>query len=332
MSAQRPHPAVPSKKNLPFQASPFRRAAYDFVARVRFQTAGRHALRQGVHRALKGVSGGVGYAAFVEPRFIETTMLEIDVPNLAPCLDGYRIVHLTDIHHNVIAGRGFLARIVEKANALDGDLIAITGDFVTHNPARLPGCLDSLSLLSAPDGLLATRGNHDYGTGLDHMRMLCEDAGIRLLENEHVVIRPARCHLPGHGTHCPPDPDARLTIGGVGDMWEGTVRPHETFHGAPDFRQAPRLLLSHNPQTAEILPEHLGVALQLSGHTHGGQIRVFNKAIRLLSDGTDKYVSGLVRGPHTLVYISRGVGTSALHFRWNCRPEIALIVLRSPRM
>jgi predicted MPP superfamily phosphohydrolase len=312
-------------------ASPFRRqrlhqAAYHVVSRVRIQVAGRHAIRRQAGRALKGLGAGVGYAAIVEPKWVEATHLEVDIAGLPPALEGYRIVHLTDIHYNMVSGRRFLQRIIDRSNSLDPDIYALTGDFVTHNPDKMEHCLELLSHLKAPDGVLATRGNHDYGVSLEGMRSICGRAGIRLLENQHVVITPHRHRTlaPGrsHGDLRP-----ELVFAGVGDLWEGMADPGMALEGAP--RDAPRVLLSHNPQVAEIVSAGQQVALQLSGHTHGGQIRPFNRSLRVFTDGSSKYVSGLVRAPHTAVYVSRGVGTSAFYMRWNCRPEIALITLRS---
>ena len=307
----------------------WRSAAHRIASRVRAHVAGKPHLRRHAGRALKSLGAGVGYATLVEPRWIETTHIEIDVQGLPEELDGYRIVQLTDVHFNLLSGRRFLERVVEKSNALDADLFALTGDFVTHDPGKLSDCLQILGELRAADGLLATRGNHDYQLPVERMRDLCERNGILLLENEHTVIAPSR-HRSVNGSGFPSERRGRtpLIVGGVGDMWEGIADVSKAFTNAP---RGPRILLSHNPQVAEVIPKSMEVVLQLSGHTHGGQIRPFNRPLRILSDGTKKYISGLVEGPHVPVYISRGVGTSAFHLRWNCRPEIVLATLHVPR-
>lgn len=302
----------------------FHRATADILSRARIHVAGRPHLRRHATRALKGLGGGLGYAAFVEPRWIERTHVEMHVPGLPSALEGYRIVHLTDIHHNFVSGRRFLERLIDMSNALDPDLYLITGDFITHNPGRLDFVMKVLSHLHAADGCLATRGNHDYVVPLAEMRRACEHAGIRLLENEHVVVDARRHRLVRSARQAPAD--ASFIVAGVGDLWEGTCNVSQALQGAPTH--LPRLLMAHNPWTAEVVHASHRVALQLSGHTHGGQVRPFNKPLRLLADSGLKYSAGLVQGPHCPVYISRGVGTSALRFRWNCRPEIALITLR----
>lgn len=140
-----------------------------------------------------------------------------------------------------------------------------------------------------------------------------------------MVLRPARCRVANgdfrsHGEACQP-----IVLAGVGDLWEGHCSPGLALRGAN--AGLPTILLSHNPQAAELLVEGQRVDLMLSGHTHGGQIRLLGRSFKAFSDGSPKYISGLIETPRTRVYVSRGVGTSALRLRWNCRPEIALIRL-----
>jgi len=295
------------------------------MASATTRVAGRPGLRRNAGRALKSLGGGLVYAAVLEPLWVSISLVEISVAGMPQELDGYRIVHLTDVHHNVISGSAYLRHVTTLANSLDPDLVALTGDFVTHNPQRMPQCMRILAGLKAPDGLFATRGNHDHDLPLDVMKRLCRRSGIRLLENEHVTLTPARHraeHVGIDGTHSTP-----VIIAGVGDLWKGHPNPTAALVNAPD--KGVRVLLSHNPQVAEVVAPWHRIAVQLSGHTHGGQVRPFHRPLRLLVDGSSKYASGLVQAPHTLVYVSRGVGTSAFRMRWNCRPEIALIVLRS---
>ncbi len=275
---------------------------------------------------MKALGGGIGYGVLVEPRLIETTSILVPVRDLPPELDGYRIALLSDIHYSFRGGRDFLRSIVRKTNALDPDMVALPGDFIARKPRHLPRCFSILSDLRAPDGCWVTRGNHDYRVPEREMRALSREVGFHFLENEHRVLRPARQRLRGGfngngATH----PKASLVLAGVGDLWEGECAPGKALHGAPDGR--PVVMLSHNPQAAELLLERHRVDLMLSGHTHGGQVRPLGRRLKVFSDGSAKYVSGLVETSRALVYISRGVGTSAFHFRWNCRPEIALIQL-----
>lgn len=311
-------------------SDPFRREAHAFAARLRFRLGGNYRVRRRVYAALKTLSVGIPYAALVEPALLQTTQVEITIPDLPPAMDGYRIVHLTDLHYNISAGKSFVRRVVQRSNALDPDLIALTGDFITHKTANMHRCLSLLSDLRAPDGCWVVRGNHDYPVSLREMRALCRDYGFRLLENERVTIRPSRLRAHTHGAGLPEELP-RFTLAGVGDMWEGECLPGRALERVDQER--PVILLSHHGQVAELLPPGTRADLILSGHTHGGQIRAMGRALPILCSGSNKYVSGLVRTGRHLVYISRGVGTSALRLRWNCRPEIALIHLhRSNRL
>lgn len=317
-------PPARSGNGRPRRKGRLHRASVRLLSRVWVHVAGRPQLRRTGGRVIKSLGAGIGYATFVEPRWIMRTLVELAVENLPEPLDGYRIAHLTDLHYNVVSGRRFLDRAVEMTNGLDPDMVALTGDFVTHDPARLWGCMESLASLSAPDGLFAVRGNHDYGVMEETFADACRSAGIRHLENNHVLLEPVR-HRGVFISEGAPH-RTQLVVAGVGDLWMGTADAGRAVAGAPT--DAPRILLSHNPLVAEIVTEGHDIALMLSGHTHGGQIRPFGKPVGFFTGGSTKYASGLVVAPHTTVYVSRGVGTSALYARWNCRPEIALITLR----
>lgn len=303
----------------------WRRYAYETASRARVRIAGSETARRGVTHALKALGGGVGYGVLVEPRWIQTTQIDVPIVDLPAELDGYRIAHLTDIHYNMILGEKFLSRVVEKANALDADVMALTGDFITHNARRLEPCMEILSGLAAPDGLLAVRGNHDAVVPWWRADEVMGRAGIELLENRHRRIRPTR-HRAARLPEERPATTSGITIAGVGDIWTGMCAPGLAMHGA--LRDDPMVLLSHNPQVTKIIPTDARVDLILSGHTHGGQIRPMGRSISMFSGGEREHVCGLGLCRDTAVYVSRGVGSSAFHFRWNCRPEIALLVLR----
>lgn len=305
-----------------------RRNAELLASRIRFQLGGNARLRRHAYIAMKALSGGIGYAAFVEPSLIQTTQIAITIEDLPPALDGYRIAHVSDIHYNIAAGRKFLSRVVERTNALDPDMVALTGDFITHNPRNLHACMGVLGGLRAPDGCWVVRGNHDYRVSMEEMREACGRVGFEILENEHRVVMPSRHRwFEKQHLHAGNGYAEGITVAGVGDLWEGECRPALALDGADPAR--PAILLAHHGQAAEILPPGRRVDLVLSGHTHGGQVRPMGRSFRMLNSGSDKYVSGLVNVNGTIVYISRGVGTSALRFRWNCLPEVALIILHS---
>jgi len=301
----------------------FRRHAIGAAMRARVKVAGMPDVRRNLSRMMKGMGAGIGYGVFIEPRWIERTQIEIAVPNLPAEFEGYRIVHLTDIHFNFVSGEMFLNRVIESTNHLDPDMIALTGDFITHDARRMGPCLSQLAGLRAPDGLWAVRGNHDAKVHLTHTERMMETAGIRLLENRFESIQPRRerTRKARKGDAAP-----KMTVAGVGDLWTGPCLPGAALEGSNPENTT--IMLSHNPAAVRLLPQGRRVDLMLSGHTHGGQVRPFHYDLPLLSGGERTLVSGLKEYEGTSVYVSRGVGTSALHFRWNCRPEIALLILR----
>lgn len=303
-----------------------RRRAREAANRARLRVAGRPGVRRALSGAMKGAGAGIAYGVFVEPRWLERTQVHVPIRGLPRVMEDYRVLHLSDIHHNLLSGERFLQGVIETANALDVDLVALTGDFITHDPGRMAPCLRHLGAIRAADGIVAVRGNHDARVPLREMERLMDRSGIRLLENRHEVLRPARHRSAAAGTgHAAP---AGVTLAGVGDTWTAPCLPGEALRGAdPDL---PAILLSHNPAAVRLLPDGARVDLVLSGHTHGGQVRPFHREVPLLAGGESRHVCGLSRHGETSVYVSRGVGTSAMHFRWNCRPEIALIVLRTP--
>ncbi|MEO8376943.1 MAG: metallophosphoesterase [Candidatus Sumerlaeota bacterium] len=302
----------------------FRHNARMAAAGVRIRLGGSPKLRKQARAAMKALGGGLGYAAFIEPQWIETTQVTLGIRDFPASINGYKIAHLTDLHYNIAAGRNFLHRVVKKTNALDADMVALTGDFIGSDPRNLDKCMAVLSDLHAPDGCWVVRGNHDHHASLDHMRGACREAGFHLVENSHVVVRPSRRYN-HRDASIERDNETSLIIAGVGDLWEGDCRPGLALKDVDP--KLPVIMLSHNPHVLELLLPHQRVDLILSGHTHGGQIRPMGRHFKILCDGSTKYVSGLVQANETRVYISRGVGTSAFRLRWNCRPEIALIQL-----
>ncbi|MDX2176235.1 MAG: metallophosphoesterase [Candidatus Sumerlaeia bacterium] len=266
---------------------------------------------------LRGAGFGIAYGAFLEPSWLQATLHHVALPGWPAELDGYRIAHLSDIHHNAVQSAGFLARAVALASSMDPDAVALTGDFITRDPARMEPCLAALARVRAHDGVFCVRGNHDAPVPLERTRALMERLGMRLLENESVRIEPARRAFGAA--------PARLRLAGVGDLWTARCSPGEALAGAPP--EEPAILLSHHPGAVRLVPDGRRLDLVLAGHTHGGQVRPFHRELPLLSGGETRHQTGLSRHGATAVFVSRGVGSSQLHFRWNCRPEVALLVL-----
>ena len=278
-----------------------------------------------------------GYGLGVEPAWIEVTHTDIFLPGLPAPFDGFRIAHLSDLHYGTFLPLSRLERVVDLANALHPDLIALTGDYVSEpitttyllnrildlpnlNFRRSPNaealfgvCIPRLAQIEAPYGSLAVLGNHDHWVDAAVGRESLSAAGIRLIENRHAVLERG---------------GATLAVAGVGDFWEGEQDLEAAFSGAPPAGEAPRLLLCHDPDYAVYSAvERQRVSLMLCGHTHGGQVTIPGWGAPILPILNRQFARGLVRTPWGQVYVSRGLGQSAPPVRLFTRPEIAVLHL-----
>jgi len=269
------------------------------------------------------------YATQIEPRWIEVTTVEIRVQELAGSLDGVTIAQLGDFHVGRNVSRDQVRRAVQITRDLEPDLIILTGDFVTGSASYSAACAEELARLEAPYGVYAVLGNHDNWTDADKVSANVEAAGIVVLRDEVRAIEVGESRLWLLGIE-----DTGHTAGFFGGffgdfraIWdEKRQRLSEMLEGVPD--DEPRLLLVHNPDFTEMLPEGR-IDLALCGHTHGGQVRLpLLGAPVVPSFFGDKYAHGLVHGPSTLVYVNRGIGLIPPAVRFNCRPEVTLVCLR----
>lgn len=262
--------------------------------------------------AVIGAAALGGYAFLVEPRWLELTRRRIHLPGLPGALEGLRIALLTDLHAGAGTPLSLVRRACRMAMSTDPHLIALTGDFAADDASGFRTVLDALSLLRAPLGVYAVPGNHDHLVGIDRFRRQVSD---------HPIIRDLtnRSHTLTVG-------DTRLCVAGVDDLTSGD--PHMEILPPPEERDC-TLLLAHDPNQAERARRFCDqVDLVLSGHTHGGQVRLPGiGALRNPARRDDLYDEGLRRRPWTQVYISRGVGTVHLPVRFLCRPEVAILEL-----
>ena len=232
--------------------------------------------------------------------------VDVRVSGLHPGLDGVRIAQISDLHVGRNIRRAYVARVVERAQALAPDLVALTGDMVDGPVARLAPHVAPLAALAEGGRAFFVLGNHDCYSGahawIEHFRGM----GIRVLMNEYTV------HRAGAAT---------LVVGGVVDPAYRIRPPEISLDGAPraDFR----LLLAHNPKLAP-LGASAGFDLQLSGHTHAGQFFPWTLAVRLVHA---PHVAGLSREGRMWVYVSAGTGTWGPPVRFGTSPEITLVRL-----
>jgi len=264
---------------------------------------------------------------------LQVERLVVEIANLPAALSGHKIVQLSDFHYDgERLSESLLAEAIARCNAEAPDLVVLTGDFVTHDPSWIDPLAAQLQRLQARVGIIASLGNHDLKYHQSRSRIVAalERADITVLWN--AVTYPF-----GPG----------LAIVGLADYWSPEYRPTPVFAQVP--AGVPRIVLSHNPDTAIGL-QRFRVDLQLSGHTHGGQIQIpgYGPLPKLLQP-LNNYIPQLLvpkflrkcdrvvnvwqyaRGPYqageNFLYVNRGLG-SYFPGRWGCSPEIAVFALK----
>jgi predicted MPP superfamily phosphohydrolase len=271
--------------------------------------------RQAVERigglALLGTSGAaLGWGAVRGRHMFELTEVPVRVPGLPRALDGYVIAQISDIHAGEHVDDRLIAEGLAFVRRARADLIVVTGDLVDMDASFAPSIARKLADLPARDGVTAILGNHDYYAGADGVLAALRAAGIDTLVNQGKVVR-AR---DGGG----------FALLGADDRWAtryGRVGPDLARALASVPPDAPRILLSHQPVTVDSWAGQ--VALQLSGHTHGGQINPGFRPAELFF----RYVAGAYDVGGTTLYVNRGFGTVGPPSRIAAPPEITRIVL-----
>lgn len=259
-------------------------------------------------------SGGLlgSYASFLEPKWVEITRITLPFERLPNAFHGIKLLHFSDIHIGHHFDLQDLERVVKLIQKEKADILSFTGDLfdakITEDPDLTSQLLDSLE---APLGKWAVLGNHDKWIGHNYTLPILHNGGFQSLVNAFQTIT-----YKGQN----------IQIAGVEDMLTGKPDITKTLRGAN--AQIFTLLLSHCPDFADKVTEH-AVDLQLSGHTHGGQIRLPGVGAVVTPPRGRNYVMGLSEVPNSkmLVYTNRGIGTTTLPFRLMCRPEITVITL-----
>ena len=262
-------------------------------------------------------SGGLTRNRMV--RRLRITPRDVILPELPDALDGLRIAHLSDLHVGELIPPDRLPEIVEATNALEADLIAVTGDLVDLHLKVLPEVVEALAGLEAPLGVYFVLGNHDHLVDGDKVATALTDAGLNLLMNEQRMLDVRGCAVRVSGidfAHRPID----LTR-----MVRRAIRP---LRDRPEADLS--LLLSHHPDGFDPACRH-DVDLTLAGHTHGGHVTFLNgrgkKGSMGLGSLAFRYPRGLYRRGYRYLYVTTGVG-SWFPVRFNCPPEIACLTLQ----
>ena len=250
---------------------------------------------------------------FIEPARLQVTRHQVILPRLAPAFDGLRVVHLSDLHCGPsFFNNAHIRRAVARANDHEPDLVVLTGDFV-NRASSIRHCARLLTGLHARYGVVAVLGNHDYWTDPAAITRELRSAGITVLNNESVAIRRG---------------ESRLWIAGLDDAWEGQPNLAQAVQSIP--ARDPIILLVHEPDVATVASS-APIDLQLSGHVHGGQVRLPWVGALITPNLGHKYPMGWYRVGEMQLYTSRGIGvTFPGIIRLNCPPEVAYLTLKAP--
>lgn len=274
--------------------------------------------------AASSLSGVALYSAGFARRELSVESHTVRLPRLPDEFRGMRVAQISDFHYYEFTETSFLREVVDRVNSLKPDLVVLTGDFVTYGPLRwpsedahkrfalrhMPECASILDGIECPLRY-ATLGNHDMMVGGRYVYGDLVNQNLPVLRNSAVPLERngQRIWLAGLGSACAhdADPGRAIPASALGDK--------ETV-----------IVLAHEP---DILPEiaKYGVDLMLSGHTHGGQVRVPFLPPAFLPEYGKHYLAGWFRYGATQLYVNRGIGTIGLPFRLNCPPEITLLTL-----
>jgi predicted MPP superfamily phosphohydrolase len=260
-------------------------------------------------REIVGNLSKVAKLAIDEANSLSLENIEIDIKRLPKKLDGFKIIHLSDIHHSPFTDLKHINRAVKVANRLKPDLFILTGDYVSHETKFIAPVAKALGALKAEFGTYACLGNHDHWTDPDIVTEKFREAGITVLINEGFRLEVR---------------EASFWLAGVDDHMVGKTDLPAALKGS--YPDEFKILLAHNPLIFRQAVRS-GVDLTFSGHTHGGQVKVRDPEKRILP--RRKLSAGLHKRKDSQIYITRGIGTVVLPVRFQCPPEISMLTLRT---
>ncbi|HET89927.1 MAG TPA: metallophosphoesterase [Chloroflexi bacterium] len=263
--------------------------------------------------AAAGIStlGGLGYAGLVEAHWLALQHVDIPWSATHPLQgDDFTIVQLSDLHRGPVMTAEHITRAVNLALGQSPDLAVLTGDYVSESADYAVSCAEALSPLTAHCPVLACLGNHDHWTDAERVTQALTDVRITVLRNTAQNVADG------------------LWVAAVDDVWERHADLDLALESVP--ADATIVLLAHEPDYADRVAQDGRVHLQLSGHSHGGQVRIPLIGPPALPYLAHKYHSGRHRIGSLWLYVNRGVGMIQPAVRLNCRPEVTRLRLRAP--
>lgn len=254
------------------------------------------------------------YGSQIEPIWFQVVRVNIDIPELAAAFEGFKIVQISDIHADDSMNHRKLAKIVKIINRQKPDVVAMTGDFSTLEPDAATSQLleKGLAKLAPQEKALAVMGNHDYFHNPQTIR--------NILQRDHILELKNSVYTIERGSE-------KLNLAGVDDYWGKQARLDLVMQQLPQDGVA--ILLAHEPDFADVSSLENRFSLQMSGHSHGGQVRIPFRKPPVLPPYGRKYPLGKYQVGNMIQYTTRGVGMVKPRFRFACRPEITVFTLRS---
>lgn len=273
-------------------------------------------LRNAIYGLLAIAIFSITYVFQIEPQWFEVVPVNITISNLAPVFDGFKIVQISDIHADTSMTERKLSKIVKLIARQQPDIIAMTGDFVTADvdPQTTLLLENTFKQFSPAEKTLAVLGNHDHWSDPDKIRTLLGNSNAIDISNSIYTIE---------------RDDSKLIIAGVDDYWARQSDLDSVLQQLPAQNNAPTILLVHEPDFADISAATHKFALQISGHSHGGQVRIPFQKPPVLPPYAKKYPVGRYQVDEMIQYTNRGVGMVSPAVRLNCRPEITVFTLKT---
>ena len=257
---------------------------------------------------------------FDESRY-DIVEVNVEIKDLDPVFHDYKIVNLSDLHLGQWLTAEYLEGVIDIVNRQEPDMVALTGDYVSYILDDVAEDLERcLSMIEVKDASLAVLGNHDHWNGAEEIRKILKNAGIMDVSNDvYSISKDAEKGV------------VNLHIAGVDSMKLNKEDIDAVMLKIPE--QGPAIMLAHEPDFADIAATTGRFALQISGHSHGGQFIIpgLNTTI-LRSDYSRKYPVGEYQVGDMVQYTSKGLGTNVFWLRINCAPEITIFRLKSPEV